>query len=148
MRLQEHIVASVVVSAGVYAATRSKAMTIVSFLTGIFLDIDHVSDYWIEYPFSFDLPHFFETYEVCNVKKNYIWFHCIELLLPLTLISYFTRSAIVIGISMGFAQHMLFDSIFNHIYPTSYFLYYRWSKGFVSEHIFNHKYQCRESEIP
>ena len=137
MKLQEHVIASVVVSGGVYLATRSKILALVSFFTGVFLDIDHVADYWIEHPMSFNVGHFFEIFETCRIDKTYLWFHSLELFLPLAAVTVLTRSEIMLGLSIGFAQHMLFDSIFNFIYPTSYFLYYRWSKGFASEHVFN-----------
>ena len=138
MRLHEHIVASVVVSSGIYAATNSKTIALVSFCTGILLDLDHVTDYWVQHPLSFSIPHFFEIVESCKLNRNYIWFHSLELLVPLVIITVITRSAVLLAISIGFAQHMLFDSIFNYIYPTSYFLYYRWSKKFMSEHVFDH----------
>jgi hypothetical protein len=137
VKLHQHLVASLAVSSIVYLATSSKTIAVTSFVTGVFLDMDHLTDYWVEHPYSFAVKHFFETLERCKLSKNYLWFHSIELLVPIIFIACIARDAKMIGISIGFAQHIFFDSIFNFIYPTSYFLSYRASKKFISSQIFD-----------
>ncbi|OGS03833.1 MAG: hypothetical protein A2339_00855 [Elusimicrobia bacterium RIFOXYB12_FULL_50_12] len=136
MRLHQHIIASVAFSGGIYGITGSKSIALASFVTGVLLDLDHVTDYWLEHPLSLNVPHFFEMVDACKLRKTHLWLHSLEMLIPLAVAVWLSKSAILLGISIGFAQHMLFDCLFNFIYPGSYFLAYRIQKGFKSECVF------------
>ncbi|MFC1501041.1 hypothetical protein ACFL58_01150 [Elusimicrobiota bacterium] len=114
-------------------------IAISSFVIGILLDLDHVSDYWREHPFKMDLIHFFETCQESKLKKIYLWLHSIELIIPLVIIVYFTRSELFLGMFIGFMQHLIFDQFFNPIYPQTYSLFYRFKVKFENKKVFNFK---------
>lgn len=137
MRLYEHVAVSVVVSFTVYAITKSFIIAISSFLAGVFIDVDHLIDYWFEHPFRFDIVHFFKTCEEYHLKRVILIFHSIELLLFLGFLVYILREPLLLGITIGIAQHILFDQLFNRIYPFTYFFVYRFNQGFVNEKVFD-----------
>jgi hypothetical protein len=136
MRLHEHGIASMVVSGGVYALTGSVPAAAASFISGILIDTDHVIDYWIQHPFKLDLAHFFRTCEELRLIKVRLVLHSLELILLLGFLVVMTRSSVLLGVSIGFAQHLAFDQWYNSVDPRTYFLLYRMGVGFKNERIF------------
>ena len=139
MHLKEHIIASSIASAGIYAATRSVKMTAVSFAAGVLLDLDHFVDYWKENSFNLDMRQFFKACHECNLTKTRLFLHSAELIVLSAAAAYFTRSGIITALTLGACQHLALDQLTNKIYPASYLLTYRWSKGFRAEAVFTNK---------
>jgi hypothetical protein len=136
MQLHKHLIASTVISAGIYAATRSPEAAVGSFAAGVFIDIDHVLDYWIQHPFKLDLVHFFATCEEYKLKKTYLFLHSFEFILPLALLVYYTRSPWLAGMALGWSQHVIFDYFNNFTTTKGYFLIYRALHGFNIRNVF------------
>lgn len=136
MQLHKHLIASTVISGCLYAATRSPEVAAGSFIGGVFIDADHVLDYWIQHPFRMDLAHFFATCEEYKLKKTYLFAHSFELLPLLALLVYFTGSPWITGFALGWSQHILLDYFNNYTTPLGYFLTYRAAKGFGIRHVF------------
>ena len=136
MRLHQHVVASGILSGGIYALTRSPEVAAGSFVTGVFMDLDHIFDYWMAHPFKVDLAHFFETCEEYKLPKTYLFLHSFELVVPLSLLAYFTRSPWITGFLLGWAPHMVFDYFVNGAYPFSYFIVYRMANKFDITKVF------------
>jgi hypothetical protein len=141
MRITNHLIASTVFSSGVYFITKSPTIAASSFFVGIFLDLDHVIDYWRQHPGSLDVKHFIETCEKYRLKIITLIFHSYELLFVVALLVFLTKSRLLFGASLGLAQHLFLDSIGNDINPdySSYFIIYRWRVGFSSDKVFSHK---------
>ena len=141
MRITNHLIASTIFSSGVYLITKSPVIAASSFFVGIFLDLDHLIDYWRQHPGSLDVKHFVETCEKYRLKILTLFFHSYELLLIVAALVYFTKSSLIFGAALGFAQHLLLDSIGNKINSdySSYFFIYRWKAGFEGNKIFSHK---------
>ena len=139
MRTSNHVIASTVFSSGLYCVTKSPVISVSSFLIGIFLDIDHLIDYWRQHPGSLDYYHFIETCEKYRLQLVTLFLHSYELLLACVTLVFFTKSALLFGISLGFAQHLFFDTITNSVNDdhSSYFFLYRWYVGFDIRKVFN-----------
>lgn len=137
MKLKNHIIASSVISSGLYVYTQSVPLAITSFLSGWLVDIDHFADYWREYPFSFNIKHFFDTCHETKFEKLFLWLHSFEILFFLSFILYLTRSSYLAGFTIGFAQHLLLDQAANPIKPLSYSLFFRWKNKFSAEDAFD-----------
>lgn len=136
MRFHQHAAVSAAFSAGIFFLTGSKIIAAASFLAGILVDIDHIPDYWLQHPFKMDLMHFFQTCDEYNLKRTFIFLHSAELFIPLTILSFYTRSEWFTGFTLGLAQHIGFDCIFNSTFPWSYFFFYRLYHGFKGEYVF------------
>ena len=147
MRVKEHIAVSAVFSGGILMITRSWVMFIVSFLSGVLVDIDHVVDYLRQHPASYDIVHFFKTCEEYRLKRVYLWFHSIEFLALIGVVTYLTRSICLMGFMLGLAQHLAFDIIFNRGFSWTYFLVFRWKHGFRGEKVFDIPVEFRERQI-
>jgi hypothetical protein len=124
------------ISAGIYSASRSLTITLVSFAAGFLIDLDHVIDYWRAYPLCCDIRHFFRTCQEYRLDSLTLFLHSWELLVLLCLFAYLTRSAIALGLALGFTQHLLFDQFGNFVFPASYFFIYRYRHHFRGEAIF------------
>jgi hypothetical protein len=105
-------------------------MAAVSFLAGVFIDLDHLIDYWRECPGRIEPSHFFAICNEVRLKKVWLWLHSLELLPVLGLVLWCTRSWLVAGVLLGFAQHLLLDAAGNPGRPAAYLLFYRMRKKF------------------
>jgi len=127
-----HIAASAGAGAGVYFLSRSIPASILLFITGVFIDLDHFPDYFREAGLNLDLKRF---YCMCNnniLKKAAVYLHSLEALLVFSAFMIFgpAQEWWVKGIFIGFAVHMLMDVFSNISNPLAYFLAYRISIGF------------------
>jgi hypothetical protein len=143
MQLTKHIAASAATSAGIYAATRSAEMAVLSFFAGFLIDIDHLADYWREYSFNIDIRKFFRACHECDFTIARLFFHSIEAIVLLSIVAYLTRSAVITAITLGITQHIFFDQLANKVYPASYFFVYRWFNGFEVAKVFSN-IECGE----
>jgi hypothetical protein len=123
-------------SLGAYGATKSAEIGIVSFLVGVFIDLDHFFDYWRQHPWKVDVLHFFEVCHNCELKGLYLFLHSIELFVALAAIAFFTKSELAVAVTFGMGQHIGFDIMTNELKPLGYFFVYRLVSGFKSSEIF------------
>ena len=148
MKLSRHIAVSSAISALIFAATRSVAVSVSTLLTGIFIDVDHVFEYFREYGFKPDVQHFFHTFTDTQYEKLYLFMHAWEWMVLL-----FTAAALThwneyaIGIAVGYSQHLVLDQIFNRCMPGTYSVIYRIHKGWKASLLFKHA-KGREGEAP
>lgn len=128
----QHIVASTATSTFFYYLTQSWPGTVVCFLSGILIDLDHVLDYWI-FKRKISLS-FKELDNFCTEDKSgkiFLILHSYELMFILWIVSaYFKWPTEWLGALYGMSVHLLCDQIGNPVYPPAYFLFYRWKIGF------------------
>ncbi|MHB9154763.1 MAG: hypothetical protein ACYC5N_03595 [Endomicrobiales bacterium] len=136
MQLSIHLVVSGALSAALYAASGSAPLGISSFAAGVFLDVDHVLDYWAEKPFSLDIGDFFRTCEEICLRTARLFFHSLELLAALGALAYLTRSPWLVGLAIGMGQHLAFDQVFNPVRPCAYLFVYRMKNKFRGDAAF------------
>ena len=139
MRLKKHLIASSVISTGIFIVTGSKNRALYSFASGILLDSDHIVDYWREYPLSIKIRHFFYVCNENKLKRAYLIFHTYELIFALIILSYITMSPAVIGITLGAIQHLVLDTLGNDMHSFAYFALYRFTVKFKGKILFGRK---------
>ncbi len=132
MKPTHHVIISGGVSAALAIWVKSPPAIMACFLSGIFIDLDHHLDYWLErkeLPLSYkklcDFCH--SDYE----SKLRLVLHSYELLILLWVsIYYFSLSTVWVGVALGFTTHIICDEIANPVRPLAYFLTYRIKHNF------------------
>ena len=144
MKFSHHIAVSTIVSGILYVLFKSWSLTIASFLSGIFLDLDHYVDYVFECGSLFHMKNFFHCIYEEKLKKIYLILHGWEWSIVLIIMGWMLDwNNWVVGVMIGYWHHMVLDALFNTNWPIlGYSLLWRWEKKFVSELV-----RPRKSEI-
>ena len=101
------------------------------------IDIDHVLDYFWEFRKRLRLKQLFDVHYNEKILFFMVILHSWELLLPLNLYAFFVSGNLwIIGIAIGFTQHVVLDQIFNTVYWSTYFFFMRFKNGFDVKKIF------------
>jgi hypothetical protein len=110
---------------------RSVPCAVVSFASGVLIDIDHFLDYYLNHGFSLNLKNIYDVCASINVKKIYVFFHSYELVLIIWLIIFAAGLPdIWKAVAIGLTQHITFDQFTNRLAKPTYLLTYRFVKGF------------------
>ena len=127
MRPVNHVIISGSVTVVFALWAQSWTGAIACFLSGIFIDLDHHFDYFLERK---ELPLSYK--KLLDFLKNdhdsrlYLFLHSYELLFALWAgIYYLHLNEVWLGIALGFTTHILCDEIANPLRPLAYFLTYR-----------------------
>ena len=137
-----HVVTSGVVSAGFAYFTHSWSGTLVCFLSGIFIDLDHYFDYWIyKKKISFNYN---DLYVFCSGRKEgrlYLIFHSYELFALMWILwAGQQNSHWLLGMVIGTTIHFILDLLVNPVQPLGYSFCYRWKTGFRKEFFYTPEY--------
>mgnify|MGYP003970074027 CR=1 len=137
MTLKNHITTSIIISALIFAISKSWIIFTSSLISGVLIDCDHILDYLWSYRKRFRVKEFLNT---CYCEKDYkcgVIFHSWELLLPLNLYAFLVSDNLwVMGITIGLTQHVVLDQIFNKSNWSAYFFFIRLKNGFDREKMF------------
>lgn len=137
MRLKQHMTISLFFSALLFGITKSWIIFTSSLLSGVLIDCDHVLDYLVKFRKRFSLKEFFDLNYNHKMQFVMIIFHSWELLVPFGFYAFFiSGNPWIIGISIGFTQHIVLDQIFNKPNRWTYFFFWRLNKGFNKQRIF------------
>lgn len=122
-----------------YAITNSWQAAVATFISGVFIDIDHIFDFLVFSGERYSIQNFNSwCYEMRWTKITLI-FHSYELFILLGFIAYYTRSKATLGILCGAVIHVLLDQFSNLKYfklsPWFYFITYRAIKGFKKDNM-------------
>lgn len=123
MKVDYHIIASFAFSSCLYFYLHSFYAAVISFLAGIFIDVDHFIDYTFQYR-SIDIKHFFTVFTRPYLLINYyLVFHSVEFIIIFWLVIFkFKLGLFWVSIAAGFTQHLIVDVLFNrHLMPYFYF---------------------------
>lgn len=131
MKLKQHITISLFFSAFLFAVSKSWIISTSSFISGFLIDIDHVLDYFWGFRKQFSVKEFFEDHYNGKILFIMVIFHSWELLALLNIYA-FTMSwnPWIIGITIGFTQHVVLDQIFNNPNTWWFFFFWRLNNGF------------------
>lgn len=126
---------SLVIGAAVYLYFKSLACGVTSFLAGVFVDIDHIIDYYLNYGQRADWKDFYRFCTEARLQKLTLVFHSYELLILLWVsIIVFSLGDIWKALAIGATQHVIFDQVSNigrsQMDRRTYFLSFRLKKGF------------------
>ena len=131
MRMEHHMVVSTVVSAGVWALTRSWPMASSCLVVGILMDGDHVLDYIREFGWRLNLRHLFRVSYERTFNRSWLVLHAWEWMPFICLAAWFGRTnPWIVGAALGWFQHLLSDQFFNTPNPWAYSIIWRWRHGF------------------
>lgn len=123
MRATGHIAVSVGVGLGFWLATKSAGAAAISFVVGVFIDSDHILDY-------------FRWFVLGKKDTFHVLFHSWELVIPLVLASFLSGwNVLLVAATVAFVVHMGIDQTFNPVKPFSYFITYRAIKRFVAKEV-------------
>jgi hypothetical protein len=131
MKVSHHLMASGLISGGLYAATRSIPLAVASFVFGWLIDIDHLVDYVIEHGPRADVPYFFSTYRDNRYRRARLVLHGWEW--PV-LVAIAGRKVPchgwLAGVALGWLQHLAFDQLTNAPRTLGYSIVWRALRGF------------------
>lgn len=136
MNAKYHFAASTAISGILYALVGTWTITIASFVTGVFIDIDHLIDYMVVHGPRFQLKDFFSFFYDNRYTTVFLILHGWEWLFLMTFATWLSGwNPWFTGALIGWGQHMFFDKIFNTSLFRSYSLLWRWSRGFDKKRI-------------
>jgi hypothetical protein len=139
MRASKHVISSVIVSALVWWWLRSSAAALACFLTGVFIDLDHVVDFFYNFPRHLKFQRFFKVFEFEVLENVFVFLHSWEFALvwlALLLCVPDVRQPVVLGLFIGFVTHLGLDNLFNRHSRWAYFLLYRLRHGFAGKYYY------------
>jgi hypothetical protein len=124
----------------VWLLFRSLTATAACFLTGVFLDLDHLIDYAINYGRRIRIKHLFQAFEYEAFENIFIFLHSWEFVaIYLVLLWLIDWKPVMLGAVIGIFVHLLLDHFFNHHSPLAYFISYRLFHGFSAKHFYGAK---------
>lgn len=115
---------------------------IASLLGGVFIDLDHLIDYFLAFGIKFNLTYFLKGYQFLKTDKIYVLLHSWELViflfLALPAVAILFRQAkeglfiriLILAFSLSLFLHLIVDVQTNSMKAQSYFLLYRMSNNF------------------
>ncbi len=137
MTLRSHVIASVIFSSVFLLIFKSWPIAILSFVSGVLIDCDHLIDYLLKFRKHFRVKEFFDAYYDGKMLFIIIVFHSWELLLLLNIYAFLISGNMWIrGITLGFTQHVALDQAFSKRSRWKYFFIWRVKKGFNANEIF------------
>ena len=133
-----HVVISAATGGIFLYSTHSWAGAVACFFSGIFIDLDHHLDFYLE---KGKIPlRYSELLYFCEKEKTgklYLFFHSYELLALFWLLIMFLHLGYFwSGLALGLTTHLIADQIFNPLKPLGYFLIYRIRNDFDKAKIF------------
>ena len=126
MKVQHHVAISTVLAGTFGGILQSWTVAAGVFLMGVFIDIDHVFDYFIQLGPEFNIRRFFHASYQRGYPKAFLILHAWEWAVIWAGIAYLTGFHLFfVGILMGFIQHMILDQIFNRPHEFGYSFFWR-----------------------
>jgi hypothetical protein len=137
MKLHHHTAVSLSISGILYLIFKSWELSIVSFLSGILIDLDHIFDVVREHGWSIKIADFFRICHKGQFNRIFLLLHGWEWIALLGTASWFSRwNPWITGVFIGFTQHMILDNLHNGTNIWCYSILWRWKKDFDFNTIF------------
>jgi len=125
-------------SALFYFFSRSLPGALAFFLSGIFIDLDHLFEYAFAFGLrDFSVRRFFSAAHGHEYRRYFLLVHSWEIaLLFWAAAAFLAPTAWAVGFSLGFTLHILADQIYNPCAPLTYFLWFRIRHRFDGDILF------------
>lgn len=137
MKPPYHLASSALVASILYMLFKSWSMALSCFLSGIFIDIDHIYDYLREFGLPFRVKDFIHAFYNAKINQVTLFFHSWELLFLILVIAWFTNwNPWITGILIGFGHHIVLDKLYAGDRLRNYFFIWRWKRDFKLELLF------------
>jgi len=144
MKVRTHIYSSAILGGTIYALTTSKSIAISALVGGVFIDLDHIFDFFIFSGERFSIKNLFSWCDGLRWEKLTLLLHSWEIFLGLVVLAFFYPNHILIGSLLGGGLHLILDQIGNPYRalqrklipsPLFYFLTYRCFVGFHKDRL-------------
>ncbi len=138
MRPMAHVTASFASSLVIYSWFKSPLAAIICFLGGIFIDLDHVPEYFSANNKELSLKALYYSNIVKDKERIYIVFHSFDLIFLLWLAVLFLELNLFwVALAIGATIHLILDLLTNPIASVyTYFFTYRLAKQFKAKDLF------------
>lgn len=157
MRLPYHTAFSAAISGILYMIFKSWALAVSCFITGIFIDLDHIIDVLRENGRPFKIKNFFRICHDCQFNRVMLIWHGWEWLFLWSIAAWLTDwNPWMTGALIGLSQHLVIDAFSNNNRIRAYSLLWRWKQNFYFDKTFpqltdikynNGKYASDKSKI-
>jgi len=112
-----HLLLSIIIASIIYVFIyQSYLVFVFSIIWGFLIDLDHIIDFWLKYPFSFNLKDFFTGKQFKESWKAYILFHSWEYVIVWIIIFFWLKDDIkylVLSLICSLFMHIILDIITN-----------------------------------
>lgn len=137
MKLVHHLTLSAIISGFLYSVFNSWALSIASFISGVFTDLDHIIDYLLEHRSRLHVNEFFYYFYQEKHNKITLLFHGWEWLFILVIVTLAMNFNLwIVGVLTGYAHHIISDYLYNKTSLWTYSLTWRWIHKFDSKLLF------------
>jgi hypothetical protein len=137
MRPQYHVTYSILIAGVLYLFFKSWSMALSCFISGIFIDLDHIYDYVKEFGFPFKVKNFIHAVFNHDIPTVTLILHSWELVVLIGVITWFMNwNMWMTGILIGFGHHLILDKLNNGERLRAYSFIWRWKHNFEFEKIF------------
>lgn len=120
MRPIWHIIISFILGVVIFLFTQDILASGIAFLAGVFIDLDHLFDFWISAPKNpFSVKQFFHMDKHLKSKGDYytfIFFHAWEWIIILVILTLYYSNIYFVSFVLAVAIHFALDSINNHFF--------------------------------
>lgn len=138
MSPDKHVISGIVLGTGSYMLTKDITLAGASALSAFMCDIDHLLEYSVycmRYKVKPSTKEFFSGIYFEKKARIVIPFHGYEYLLILLVLAFISKSSVIIGIALGYALHMILDTIGNDCTFLGYCILYRLTVHFQLDKI-------------
>ena len=133
MKSRYHIIMSLGISLALFLIVKDSFAALTCFIFGVFVDIDHLVDYWmITGKLTRNITELLE--KIGPNELVYIPLHSWELMLSLMILTPVYKP--IFGATIGYMFHIFSDLIFNHATIEGFLFMYRISVGWRKELVF------------
>ncbi len=137
MKSAYHTAFSIILSGILLALFKSWGLAIASLISGIFIDLDHIMDYLVEYGHHLNIKKFFRACYETQFRRLFLLLHGWEWLIFWGAAAKLTDfNPWITGFLIGYGQHLVLDQLSNKPSARGYFLSWRWKNGFDPKAIF------------
>ncbi|MBD3426756.1 MAG: hypothetical protein GF409_05955 [Candidatus Omnitrophica bacterium] len=135
--LATHAVISIMLAAFFYFLTRKWTWALLAIAGGVFIDLDHLFDYFRFFGFRFSLRDFFDHKYLAS-GKCFILLHSWEVIAAAWLVSVLVEW--MVPVATGMSLHLLVDYLYSHRGEARELsLIYRWRNSFSLSCVSKHK---------
>lgn len=130
IHLTAHYFLAVSIAIFFWIATRRFWASIFVVLVGIFIDLDHLFDYFYAYGFSWSPELFFKHSFSAVSGKAFLPLHGWDLAALLFIIGQKSKKIMVSALAVGIFAHLIVDQYLVANHPFAYLLFYRFINNF------------------
>lgn len=138
MSPDKHIISGIILGTGAYLITKDITLAGASCLSAFICDMDHVIEYGaycIIHKVRPTIREFFSGEYFEKKGKICIIFHAYEYLALLIIAAIYSSDPVIVGAALGYALHLILDTIGNDCTFAGYCISYRISVGFKLDNI-------------